>query len=158
MSRAWVSRDRRRGSSIRRREIGVASHSRVYEAIDAGYLTGQALAYVYGYVDPRDADIANAMRWLLMKFAGDRGTCPTPVLSKARNSRAKEREHRRSPLSYEPGFFSESQTLLRRNLLVGIDRRKILSVVTALERERLGRGAVDGSSLTRIQNKPHTSG
>jgi hypothetical protein len=38
----------------------------VYEAIDAGFKvidsTGQALAYVYGYVDPRDADIANAMR------------------------------------------------------------------------------------------------
>jgi hypothetical protein len=35
------------------------------EAIDAGFkvidANGQALAYVYGYADPRDAGVANAL-------------------------------------------------------------------------------------------------
>ena len=44
--------------------------------------------------------------------------------------------------------------LLRDNLRIGVDRYKGLSAVTAQDRERFSRGAVDRSGLTRIQANP----
>ncbi len=52
----------------------------------------------------------------------------------------------------------ERPSLFRRNLLVGIDSRKGLSVVTALEGEGLGRRVVDSNGLTGVQAKPHATG
>ena len=60
-----------------------------------------------------------------------------------------KRQHREEPGSREPGFFFRKE-LLRDNLLVGIDNRKDISVVTAFQREGLVLNAVDRNGLSWV--------
>ena len=50
------------------------------------------------------------------------------------------------------------QSLLRRKLLRAADGSHGLSVVTTFEGQELGRGAVERSSLTRVQANPNATG
>src|SRR5262249_13371780 len=59
------------------------------------------------------------------------------------------------PGSNEPGSF---WALLRSQLLVTIEGRKRLSIITTLECERFGRRAVDGNGLSRLQANANATG
>src|SRR5262245_56889092 len=64
-------------------------------------------------------------------------------------------KRRRSP-PWGLGLFSwRGENLLRGKLLIAIDSRKCLSLVTAPKLERFGRGAVNRNGLTRVQANSH---